>query len=131
MSRLAALALLATCSIVAANSAAPTRRRPNILMLAVDDLRPLFGRAYDSPQQRTTVVKTPNLDRFLECASPRQASPLPGPAPAFCHHRSHPLLAVAQRGAGVPKQLRPGCRVRPQPLVPHDRPPPRLHPHQR
>ena len=75
MSRLAALALLATCSIVAANSAAPTLRRPNILMLAVDDLRPLFGRAYDSPQQRTTVVKTPNLDRFLECASPRQASP--------------------------------------------------------
>ena len=41
------------------------------------------------------------------------------------------LLAVAQRGAGVPKQLRPGRRVRPQPLVPHDRPPPRLHPHQR
>ena len=100
MSRLAALALLATCSIVAANSAAPTLRRPNILMLAVDDLRPLFGRAYDSPQQRTTVVKTPNLDRFLECASPRQASPLPqpGPAPAFCHHRSHPLLGGAARG---------------------------------
>ena len=37
------------------------------LMFAVDDLRPLFGRAYDSPEQSTVEVKTPNFDRwFLE-----------------------------------------------------------------
>ena len=37
------------------------------LMFAVDDLRPLFGRAYDSPEQSTLEVKTPNFDRwFLE-----------------------------------------------------------------
>ena len=34
-------------------------------MFAVDDLRPLFGRAFDSPEQSTTEVKTPNFDKWF------------------------------------------------------------------
>lgn len=34
--------------------------KPNVLMMVVDDLRPLFGKAYDQPE-----VITPNFDRFL------------------------------------------------------------------
>ena len=40
---------------------APESRRRNVLMLASDDLRPLFGKAFGHPE-----VKTPNFDKFLE-----------------------------------------------------------------
>ena len=36
-------------------------QRPNVLMFAVDDLRPQFGKAFGYEE-----VLTPNLDRFLQ-----------------------------------------------------------------
>lgn len=50
-------ALLA-CTLLARGS--PDGERPNILMIAIDDLRPQFGRAFGNPE-----VKTPHLDAFF------------------------------------------------------------------
>ena len=47
----------------------------NVLMMVVDDLRPLFGEAYGTPE-----VKTPNFDRFLTEGQARPAPALPADA---------------------------------------------------
>ena len=46
---------------VKTDDVASESRRRNVLMLASDDLRPLFGKAFGHPE-----VKTPNFDKFLE-----------------------------------------------------------------
>jgi arylsulfatase A-like enzyme len=56
-----ALATTVLVAAAAASGAAAAADRPNILMFAVDDLRPLFGKAFGHEE-----VLTPNLDRFLE-----------------------------------------------------------------
>lgn len=43
-------------------AAAPAARRPNVLFIAIDDLKPELG-CYGAPQ-----IKTPNLDRFAATA---------------------------------------------------------------
>jgi hypothetical protein len=54
--RLLALA----CVLFAANTSLATESRPNILLVAVDDLRDTLG-CY-----RNAAVKTPNIDRLAE-----------------------------------------------------------------
>ena len=43
--------------------------KPNVLMIAIDDLRPQFGQAYSVPE-----VKTPNMDKFVETGTVMQHS---------------------------------------------------------
>jgi hypothetical protein len=52
------LLLLLHTPATAGSSTPPTR--PNVLMLAADDLRPLFGEAFGYPE-----VLTPNFDNFF------------------------------------------------------------------
>ena len=54
------LRLLVTLFVVSALCAARAAERPNILFIAVDDLRPEFG-AYGA-----NYIKSPNLDRLAE-----------------------------------------------------------------
>ncbi|MGF1452388.1 MAG: sulfatase [Opitutales bacterium] len=59
LSLLALVALLAS-PLLAQDPAAKTARRPNVLFIAIDDLKPLLGCYGDE------VVQTPNLDRLAE-----------------------------------------------------------------
>ncbi|XP_065184785.1 ulvan-active sulfatase-like [Sycon ciliatum] len=43
--------------------------KPNVLMIAIDDLRPEFGQAFSVPE-----VKTPNMDKFVETGTVMQHS---------------------------------------------------------
>ena len=65
MSTLASAITTALCvqAAVAASVTADEApaQRPNVLMFAVDDLRPQFGKAFGYEE-----VLTPNLDRFLQ-----------------------------------------------------------------
>lgn len=57
------LALALCCLGVSVCSGGDEKRKPNVLFIAVDDLRPETG-AYGNP-----VIKTPNLDRFAATAA--------------------------------------------------------------
>lgn len=60
MSRVAACPILLSCCIffLAGSITAAAETRPDILMIAVDDLRPMLG-CYGDP-----VIRTPNIDRL-------------------------------------------------------------------
>ncbi|MCB1236619.1 MAG: sulfatase, partial [Verrucomicrobiae bacterium] len=49
---------LATCLATAAENSAPGHRRPNVLFIAVDDLKPMLGCYGDK------TIRTPNIDRL-------------------------------------------------------------------
>ena len=59
------LALLLT-STIAASAASP---RYNVLLIAVDDLRPQFGASYGNSE-----VQTPNIGRFFTNGTAMQVS---------------------------------------------------------
>lgn len=54
------IALLLPALTVSMALSAQTSGKPNVLMLAVDDLKPILG-CYGDP-----LVKTPNIDRLAE-----------------------------------------------------------------
>ena len=86
-------------------------------MLAVDDLRPLFGEAFGYPE-----VKTPNFDKNFLGEGLVFRAPLP--PTHFCAQ----LLIPARRGRQL---LRAGRGVRAIEELDPDGPPPGLLPHQR
>lgn len=57
MTRILVFALFGLCTVVNAAESLPVRK-PNVLLICVDDLKPLLG-CYGAPQ-----IKTPNIDRL-------------------------------------------------------------------
>ena len=87
-------------------------------MLAVDDLRPLFGEAFGYPE-----VKTPNFDKnFLG-----EGLVFRAPLPSHSLLRTAPLSSPPRRGRQL---LRAGRGVRAIEELDPDGPPPGLLPHQ-
>ena len=57
------IALILSSLVVLTHAAEPsTRNRPNVLLICVDDLKPLLG-CYGAP-----FIQTPNIDRWLRAA---------------------------------------------------------------